>query len=496
MSNVWQVVDAYGEVGFVRASPNGLPHAALPDGAELIEPHLAALEMPLWFPQEDPDRESVDLLAELCAAAAGIVSLEAPRELSLLRERVAELLRSRCILAFRGRPPRVAEARRPASVPPQQQPPQPKTPDIVHAMVGVIQIDFTANHVIEKDSLGDFSSPEWLASRAAADQSPVCYVRNARVPLSAVLRVLRAPTGTEAVELRGRATVGTATLEWTCTVSVSPSSVDVSTPSMTSSAPLPNVVACYDPLTIAWEANAAGTGWIGAGTTTHLVYTVLGTPAGTVHWTLVDISCRAAQGETTEARVVTQSFVPFTSRALNRKRDGRGLTYWNPNTTTCTNTRLLLASADGSGQCGSWAELLVDMYKVHGITSADKVVVVVTVSAWQTSTQGFLVKNWQWNAGTQPAPWTHRMGSDVVNQPGIPGQRNPEPPPAFFNHFIVTHGGKLYDPSYGGGPFNDQATWESGALDGLFAGALAGYPKSANSQNIVQMFNLRTNARI
>ena len=75
-------------------------------------------------------------------------------------------------------------------------------------------------------------------------------------------------------------------------------------------------------------------------------------------------------------------------------------------------------------------------------------------------------------------------------------QRNPEPPPAFFNHFIVVHGGQLYDPSYGGGPFPDAAAWEAGAIDGLFAAALAGYPKSSNPQALVQLWNMRTNARI
>lgn len=492
MSTAWQLVDAYGEVGFLRASG-----AVVPDGAQAIEPHLAALEVSVWFPSEEPNRERIGLLCELCAESSGMVSFDAPREFDLLRERVAELLETRCIVAFRGAPPGAPQARTKAPpAPPPPAPPVPIAPQIIHAMVGVIQIDFTANHVVEKDSLGDFASPEWRSTRAAADQSPVCYTRGASVPLAVVLRVLRAPTGTESVVLRGRATAGTTVLEWTSTVTVSPGSTDISTPSMTSSAPLPDVVACYDPLTITWEANAAGTGWIGAGTTTHLVYAVLGAPAGTVHWTLVDLSCRAAQGATTEAAVVAQTFVPFTTRALTRKRDGVGLTYWNPNTTTCTNTRLLLASADGSGQCGSWAELLVDTFKVHGITSADKVVVVVTVAAWTSSTQGFLVKNWQWNAATQPVPWTHRMGIDVVNQPGIPGQRNPEPPPAFFNHFIVTHGGLLYDPSYGGGPFASQAIWETGGLDGLFAGALCGFQKSANPQTIVQMWNVRTNARI
>jgi len=181
---------------------------------------------------------------------------------------------------------------------------------------------------------------------------------------------------------------------------------------------------------------------------------------------------------------------------LNRKRDNQPLTYWNPNSTTCTNTQQLLARPDGSGQCGSWAELVVDMYKCHGITSADKVLIVRTLPMGSV---GFLVKNWNFiGTGRNPAPWTHTLRSDCVELPGVPGQQNPNPPPAFVNHFIVIHGGKFYDPSYGSAPFNDQVAWESASIDGLYQSPnLGGYPKASHlTTKLLKFYNLRTRALI
>src|SRR5205085_178439 len=64
-------------------------------------------------------------------------------------------------------------------------------------------------------------------------------------------------------------------------------------------------------------------------------------------------------------------------------------------------------------------------------------------------------------------PATPPPGSCV---PGAhaPGQGNPSPPPRFGNHFIVTYGGRYYDPSYGTGPFADQRAWEVASIDGVF----------------------------
>jgi hypothetical protein len=133
---------------------------------------------------------------------------------------------------------------------------------------------------------------------------------------------------------------------------------------------------------------------------------------------------------------------------------------------------------------------------VHGITASEKVLVVRTIPDWQGSRAGFLVKNWNFvGAGSQPAPFTHVMWTECVKQPGIPGQRNANPPPAFFNHFIVRSFGKFYDPSYGGGPIAGHTEWEVGAIDGLFSAGKTGYPKAANPTTLlVQFFNASTGA--
>ncbi len=365
---------------------------------------------------------------------------------------------------------------------------------IIHATLAIKEIRFAGNHVVEKDTLGNFSSPEWVEGRAT--QHPVCYTRNTSVRLTAKFNVVRHPGRTETVAVRGRFTYHTTTLEWTANVSVNTSATEVSTPAMTSSAPIPNFVACYDSTDIRWEYNPASTGWAGAGNSRNVIYATLGAPSGTpAYWTLLDISCRAAAGRIDAASVVAGVFVPFVSRSMRRKRDNHLLTYWNPDTTTVTNTRELLQSADGSGQCGSWAHFLLDMYRVHGIAAGDKILIVRGLG----SAPGFLVKNWRFN---HPPPssatsFTHARGTECVELPGIPGQSNANPPPAFENHFIVRYAGTYYDPSYGAGPYANPLAWENAAIDGLTQGGRAGYDKALNTTTrLLRFYDLTTSALI
>jgi hypothetical protein len=374
---------------------------------------------------------------------------------------------------------------------------QPCNNATIHASLQLKEVHYVSNHVVEKDTLGNFVAPEWLHGRK--EQWPVCYTRGATVSLIAVFQVVISPTTSETVAVRGRTNLGSVTLEWTGSVQVAPGATEVRTVQLSSSATLPNEVACYDPAEIAWEAQPPSEPWGSAGTSRNVIYAVLATPQGTpAYWTLLDISCRAAHGATSQSQVVERSFIPFTSRTLTRKRDNQGLTYWNPDTTDATNTQQLLARADGSGQCGSWSEFLIDMYKVHGITTGEKVLIVRTISEWQSSSVGFLVKNWRFQAkGSRPAPFTHVLYLECVELPGIPGQRNPNPPPAFFNHFIVRCLGQFYDPSYGAGPISDQTSWEVNAIDGLFSGRDAGYPKSTHKvAHLLQFWSLMTKGRI
>ncbi len=368
---------------------------------------------------------------------------------------------------------------------------------VIHASLLIKEVTFGGNHPVEQDTLGNFAAPEWVRGRSK--QWPVCYTRGKPVKITAKFSVTGKPTSTETVSIRAKLQVGSATLEWTGSVTVNPSDAEVVTAELTSSASLPNEVNCFDPAKIEFFYTAPSEPESSAGSSQNILYVVLADPSGTpAYWTLLDISCRAAAGVTSQADLVTKSYTPFTSRALKRERDSKGLTYWNPRTTKATNTKRLLESGDGSGQCGSWSEFLVDMHKVHGITSSAKVLVVINVPVWQASSAGFLVKNWQFRGtGSHPAPWTHEMYTECVEKRGIPGQRNPNPPPAFFNHFIVFSFGQFYDPSYGGGPIKDQIDWEAGAIDGLFSGSRAGYPKSAHlTTKLLEFWNLTTSTKI
>lgn len=368
----------------------------------------------------------------------------------------------------------------------------------VHAIISLKELTFSGNHLVDKDTRGIFSPPEWVNGRDT--QWPICYTRNKNIKLKAKFEVIAPPTATESVKVKGVVQLGQATLEWSGSVSVSPGSKEVTTGELTSSAPLPNYVACFDPMTIQWEAEPPGDFAYLAGASSNTLYVTLGDPTDTpAYWTLLDISCRAAHGATAASGLIRNGYSPFTSRALTRMRDGRGLTYWNPTTTRAMNTEQLLARGDGSGQCGSWSHFLIDMYKCHGL-SAYKIIIYVTEADWLRSfdedpevartAAGFLVKNWRFvGKGKFKAPWTHVMHIDCEKMPGIPGQRNDNPPPAFFNHFIVLANNEFYDPSYGGGPIANQDDWENGAIDGLFRGSFCGFPKSRYSNRRLVQFD-------
>jgi hypothetical protein len=73
------------------------------------------------------------------------------------------------------------------------------------------------------------------------------------------------------------------------------------------------------------------------------------------------------------------------------------------------------------------------------------------------------------NDGVFTGLYPYLVGFDARDQLGIPGQGNPDPPGAFFNHFVVSYSGQIYDPSYGAGPFSTQLAHENAAAAGIFA---------------------------
>jgi hypothetical protein len=78
---------------------------------------------------------------------------------------------------------------------------------------------------------------------------------------------------------------------------------------------------------------------------------------------------------------------------------------------------------------------------------------------------------------------------DASNQPGIKGQNNPEPPPYFFNHFVVKYSGQVYDPSYGAGPFGGEFLHQTAAIDGLKSKQRAKKPDLGPLQDLKYCLN-------
>jgi hypothetical protein len=363
-------------------------------------------------------------------------------------------------------------------------------PQIRHAAIRIKQLEFAGNHVVECDTYGDFPRPEWLDTRTTM-QSPVCETCGRAVRFTPTFYVTTPPTQTETVQIRAVAAWRSVIMNWTGNVTVSPSDAEVTAAQLTSDVALPNCVDCVDPFETSWGMNPAGQGWNSAGTTSNILYVVLGDPANgkPPYWTLLDVSCRAAALQTTDTGVISAVYAPLRNRQITRKRDNTGLTYWgtapNYDQTGAMSTPMLLRAQNASGQCGSWANFLLDMYQVHGITRGRKIALARSAQFWRgNGTVAFLVKYWRFNTppASSPNDWTHILYQQCVLVQKAPGQRNTDPPPWFWNHYIVWIDNVYYDPSYGSGPFNSQSDWENASMDGLIdtraRPMMAGFDKS------------------
>jgi len=249
------------------------------------------------------------------------------------------------------------------------------------------------------------------------------------------------------------------------------------------SRPLPNAIAFLESMEIEWRISLdGGANYVHVGTSANPTYVTLERPIGPAYHTLLHLGCRNAPGAKTARSAVEYIWKEFTDLDV-RRVDGVGMKYWHNNDATATTTAELLADANANGQCGAWAEFFRDMLRAQGIAGAVK----VELTPIRTNDAGvlapdqrgvMLVKHWTFNAtGTAPpnaAPYTH-LFHEVYDGVGVAGQGNPNPPPAFYNHFIVKYDNKYYDPSYGGGPFRTREQWEDRSLDG-FSIVVGPYP--------------------
>jgi hypothetical protein len=240
-----------------------------------------------------------------------------------------------------------------------------------------------------------------------------------------------------------------------------------------------------DPYTIAWEMSGdGGLTWYPAGQSDNRLFLLLGNPAGpysalyeTVGW----LSCRNADGATDANAVIEGSAL-----AMRRTRDGLGrpethrkpvngfnvpddlrLGYWLTDSPNQNVYDMLKDEAPpkGDGSCVAWAQFLIACGNVHGVSSDLLEVTASTIV--NPGATGFLVQHWDFRTPSGSGYYPYEMGSDVVDQTGIAGQYNSDPPGEFYNHYVVGYGGNIHDPSYGTGPFGSEGEHEEAAIDGI-----------------------------
>lgn len=140
---------------------------------------------------------------------------------------------------------------------------------------------------------------------------------------------------------------------------------------------------------------------------------------------------------------------------------------------TCNGVVDLLATGDG--RCGSFQELMIDVLLEQGIVTAhptteeplpryEAAAITDYVATYgsdptlaYTIREVFFVKSWTLNVANRFAP---------IDNFGAPAQGNKNPIAIFGDHALVEIGGKIYDPSYGTGPFNSVLDWEDASIDG------------------------------
>ena len=268
----------------------------------------------------------------------------------------------------------------------------------------------------------------------------------------------------------------------------------------------------YSGLSVTWYASYSGqkcssssAQCLSAGSTSSPVYVTLAAPSGLSESVMPFTAVKLAIGEggaTTQAQAFTNTWQQFAGPANVTGWDGRPLYYYEqgvPFSGCATNSVDLLTQTNGSGQCGSWARLLMDALAINGISST-----FVTVTPGVADRM--LVNSWSFgDTPTYPsqAPWEYSfipviesggpgmvplpsssVFGDLTSTSGVAGQNSPTPSEKFFaSHFIVkapsglSVGGPYFDPSYGVTYLN-ACSFESEAIAG-YADEIAGSSNSA-----------------
>jgi hypothetical protein len=266
------------------------------------------------------------------------------------------------------------------------------------------------------------------------------------------------------------------------------------TVSLTSTDPVPTVIDKRN-FTANWKISFdGGTTWNDAGSTTNKLYTTNIALTKPVVYTVLDIGCRTAIGKTISADVLnaiwngTSSSNPGFSNVFNsnltgvKTSDGTNMQYWGSVKPPNTYAGLIKYH---QGRCEAWADLLIAVMAVQGISS----------------THALITPNFSTAPATYPDDdslyWTPSIDTENSRGGGFivstsHGQGNANAPTPFKNHSVVLIGTSIFDPSYGtvfagSSVVQSEILWEAPSIQKFIYDYgpynAAGAPKAQDLQN-------------
>jgi hypothetical protein len=288
-----------------------------------------------------------------------------------------------------------------------------------------------------------------------------------------------------------------------------PAAAEVTVSDITADTALPTTTKFYNPMTINWRHMADGKtcpNCTDDGPTANKVYVTLAMPTQpSVYQTTLHLAV-SKDGASDKTAAATNSWSLIAGPANITSWDGRKLYYYRDGVgfSACALDELsLLTAANGSGQCGSFARLLIAVFATNGIASE-------FVSIGTVDGLGFLVKKWNRTGQTFPAApeykWSLQFNAvgdpmvppqpggvfgDLTNTPDLKGQNSAPPSEKLFgSHYIV----KMidappilyYDASYG---VTYTGATPAAAADYFETNAVEGYVRrfSTDAPGVVRM---------
>jgi hypothetical protein len=274
-----------------------------------------------------------------------------------------------------------------------------------------------------------------------------------------------------------------------------------------------------------------------AGESTHNLYTTFATALGEaeIFLTFLDLATEGAAKEAqppTEASVLAGVWKGFSHvdatlktpavniRVYNPKtgtfvtRAGTVLWYWEETTANQALGKAEIEKVNESkeeegcsvkptaellkalkGRCDQWAVALKNVFAMEGIKSEWLQLTVKFAGEEKVCEASyeciFLVKNFTFGKESLKGEFPFTL-AETKHGEGIPGQGVKNPPPGFYNHYVVKAGAVgsalIYDPSYGTTPLKGgEKPTEKSVLEELQTSAMAGFCRPAKAGVIWQV---------